>query len=179
MRRSVAGVTVVSLAAGLLLVACGPDRPDPTGPTTAPLADASAGEQNPLAPRVNLDVPLRGGPDTRDRRGHIAFRQPEDADLIAFLNTQVQGLAPNTSYRLQRAVDAVVDDNCTSQTWLTLGKGTVPRAITTDYRGRGQEQLFRQLATAGATFDIHFRVIDAVTSAVVLQSDCYQFVVSR
>jgi hypothetical protein len=28
-------------------------------------------------------------------------------------------------------------------------------------------------------FDIHFRVIDAVTSAVALESACYQFTVSQ
>jgi hypothetical protein len=31
----------------------------------------------------------------------------------------------------------------------------------------------------GTEFDIHFRVIDAVTSAVVLQSACYQFTVTQ
>jgi hypothetical protein len=40
--------------------------------------------------------------------------------------------------------------------------------------------LFRDLAAAptGSQFDIHFRVIDAVTSAPVLQSSCYRFTVS-
>jgi hypothetical protein len=35
------------------------------------------------------------------------------------------------------------------------------------------------LSTVGNEFDIQFRVINAATSAVVLKSDCYQFVVSQ
>ena len=48
-------------------------------------------------------------------------------------------------------------------------------------RGLGRADLFRDLVAVplGTEFDIHFRVIDAATSAVVLQSGCYQFVVSR
>jgi hypothetical protein len=54
-------------------------------------------------------------------------------------------------------------------------------AVTTDLSGTGRVQLSRSLAAIplGTEFDIHFRVIDAVTSAIVLQSGCYQFVVSR
>jgi hypothetical protein len=57
----------------------------------------------------------------------------------------------------------------------------VPQAITTDDTGTGREELFRNLSTLplGATFDIHFRVIDATTSAVVLESACYQYTVSQ
>ena len=47
----------------------------------------------------------------------------------------------------------------------------------TDDRGTAREQLFRVLTTPGNAFDIQFRVIDAVTSAVVLKSECYQFFV--
>ena len=68
----------------------------------------------------------------------------------------------------------------TGTNWLTLGMGTVPQSITTDSRGTGQAALFRNLAAfpVGATFDIHFRVIDA-GGAVVLESGCYQFVVTQ
>jgi hypothetical protein len=54
-------------------------------------------------------------------------------------------------------------------------------AITTDTGGTGRAQLFRDLAAfpAGMQFDIHFRVIDAATTAVVLESGCYQFTVSQ
>jgi hypothetical protein len=109
----------------------------------------------------------------------VKFRQPKDADLIVNLDTWVRDLAPNTSYRLQRAVDANVNDDCTSATWLTLGQGTTPRAIVTDDRGTGRADLWRTLSTVGNEFDIQFRVIDATTSAVVLKSACYQFVVSQ
>ena len=52
-----------------------------------------------------------------------------------YLDVWVRDLAPNASYLLQRATDAVVDDNCTGTNWLTLGQGTTPLAITTDARG--------------------------------------------
>jgi hypothetical protein len=73
-----------------------------------------------------------------------------------------------------------VDDNCTSGDWLTLGKGLVPQSITTDENGTAREQLFRSLAAfpAGTEFDIHFRLINEATPAVVLQSECYQFTIS-
>jgi hypothetical protein len=93
----------------------------------------------------------------------------------------VRDLAPNHAYRLQRAVDATLDRNCprVETDWLTLGKGLVPKVITTDDRGTGREALFRDLAAAptGRQFDINFRVIDAVSSAPILASGCYRFVV--
>ena len=69
--------------------------------------------------------------------------------------------------------------NCTGTSWLTLGKGIAPQAVTTDDRGTGREDLFRDLAAlpTGAR-DIHFRVVDAGTVVPVLQSDCYRFAVS-
>jgi hypothetical protein len=122
----------------------------------------------------NNEIILRG-----DGFGLVKFRQPDDGSRIVHLDTWVRSLTPNTAYQLQRAVDAVVDDDCTSSAWLTLGKGTTPQTIVTDARGTGREDLYRDLsaATPGTTFDIHFRVIDAVTSAVVLTSGCYQFTV--
>ena len=46
-------------------------------------------------------------------------------------------------------------------------------------KGTGREILWRNISAAptGAKFDIHFRVLDAVTMAVVLTSDCYEYVV--
>ncbi len=130
----------------------------------------------PETPHFNDEIILRG-----DGFGLVKFRQPNDADRIVYLDVWVRDLAPNTAYQLQRAVDTVVDDNCTSSGWLTLGKGTTPQTIVTDSRGTGREDLFRNLGatTPGTTFDIHFRVIDAITSAVVLTSGCYQFTVSQ
>jgi hypothetical protein len=130
----------------------------------------------PETPSFNLEVVLRG-----EGFGLVKFRQPNDDALIIYLDVWVRDLSPNTSYRLQRAVDPVVDDNCTSTAWLTLGKGLQPQSITTDETGTGREELFRNVAAfpAGSEFDIHFRVIEEATSAVVLQSPCYQFRISQ
>ena len=129
----------------------------------------------PETPHFNLEVVLRG-----EGFGLVKFRQPNDAEEIIYLDTWVRGLTPNTSYALQRAVDTTVDGNCTSTSWLTLGKGATPQAIVTDERGTGREDLFRSVAAfpVGSQFDIHFRVIDTETGAVVLESGCYEFTIS-
>jgi len=63
--------------------------------------------------------------------------------------------------------------------WLTLGMGRTPAAIVTDDRGTGRAALFRTLTSPlGTTFDIHFRVIEQATGTAMLESACYQFVVS-
>lgn len=91
----------------------------------------------------------------------------------------MRDLAPNGTYRLQRAIDTVVDDDCTGIAWLTLGQGLTPHAIVTDDKGTGRADLWRILpASPGAELDIHFRVIDDATGAVVLQSGCSQFVIT-
>ena len=165
----------LALPALFLVAACSGDAT--TYPTASRTAGAalSASSWGPETPHFNLEVILRG-----EGFGLVKFRQPNDADQIVYLDISVRDLVPNTSYLLQRAVDATVDDNCTSDDWLTLGKGLVAQSITTDENGTGREQLFRDLAAvpAGTEFDIHFRVINEVTSAVVLQSECYQFTVS-
>ena len=124
----------------------------------------------------DLNVNLRG---EFKRSGHIKFRQDPDAAKIINLNVSVQNLKPTHEYLLQRAVDAVneLNCNCTSTTWLTLGKGLVPQSILTDKYGNGSEALWRDVTTiaSGSKFDIHFQVIDAESSAVVLTSDCYQY----
>jgi hypothetical protein len=53
------------------------------------------------------------------------------------------------------------------------------REIATDDRGTGRADLFRSVAAlpTGSQFDIHFQVIDAMTSAPVLQSGCYRYTV--
>jgi hypothetical protein len=131
----------------------------------------------PETPNFNLEVILRG---TDGGFGLVKFRQPNDADKIIYLDTWVRDLVPSTSYRLQRAVDTNLDGVCTSSGWLTLGKGLAPEAIVTDDRGTGRAELFRNVAAfpVGAQFDIHFRVIEDATSAVVLESACYQFTIS-
>ncbi len=136
----------------------------------------------PATPNFNLEVilqPVAGGPD--NGFGLVKFRQPKDADRIVNLDVWVRDVGPNHSYYLQRATDSNVNDDCLGTNWLTLGQGTVPEAITTNETGTGRADLFRNLAAIalGTRFDIHFRVIDAVTSAVVLESACYQFTASQ
>ena len=160
-----------------LLAACSTDRSSltPAAMVAAPRFDAAA-PWGPETPNFNLEVLLRG-----DGFGLVKFRQPNDANKIIELDTRLRDLAPNTAYLLQRAVDTNLDGICTSTSWLTLGKGATPQAITTDESGSGEEQLFRDVSAfpVGTTFDIHFRVITAATSAVVLTSACYQFTISQ
>ena len=129
-------------------------------------------------PTFNLEVILRG---EDGRFGHIKFRQDVDPSKIIVLDTWVRDLEPNHQYLLQRAVDAanVVDGNCTSTSWLTLGKGLTPQSILTDDTGTGKEELWRDVSVVatGSKFDIHFQVIDAVSLTVVLDSDCYNYIV--
>jgi hypothetical protein len=165
---------VLAISALVLFPGCSSE------PITEPSSSITAGATNvdlwgPETPPFNVQVILRG-----DGFGLVKFRQPNDADQIVYLDVWVRDLSPNTSYLLQRAVDPVVDDNCTSGDWLTLGKGLVAQSITTNGTGTGREELFRSLAAfpAGTEFDIHFRLINEATSAVVLQSECYQFTIS-
>lgn len=111
--------------------------------------------------------------------GFIKFRQNEDEPQLIHLDTRVHGLEPNTNYLLQRAVDAVLDGNCTGDSWLTLGKGRDPQAIVTNDKGFGEAELFRSVSTipVGTAFDIHFQIIKESTLEVVLSSDCYQYTV--
>ncbi len=142
------------------------------------LAKSDAGDAIAKKPSFDLEVVLYG---ERNQNGHIHFRQDADAAKIVMLDTDVHNLLPDHSYALQRAVDAanVVDGNCTSTTWLTLGLGLTPQSIVTNNKGDGQEELWRDISSVpgGASFDIHFRVIDTVTGAVVLSCDCYQYMV--
>jgi hypothetical protein len=126
-------------------------------------------------PPFNLEVILRG---EGNRFGHVKFRQDVDPAKIITLGTWVRDLEPNHEYLLQRAVDPA-DGTCTSTSWLTLGKGLTPQSILTDADGTGNEELWRDVSAVatGSKFDIHFRVIDAESMAVVLDSDCYQYVV--
>jgi hypothetical protein len=156
----------------LVAAACA-DTPLSPRMTHPPLA--SEASWGPETPHFNLEVILRG-----DGFGHVKFRQPNDDEAIIYLDTWVRDLAPNTSYSLQRAVDTNIDGNCTSTAWLTLGKGAVAQSIVTDDTGRGEADLFRSVAAfpPGSRFDIHFRVINDATSAVVLESGCYEFTIS-
>lgn len=163
----------LGLSAVLLSFGC--QAPEATGPT---LANLDLQPWGPETPHFNLEVILRGNDGGF---GLVKFRQANDDELVIQLGTWVRGLAPNTAYQLQRAVDVTVDDECTSASWLTLGKGLAAQSITTDASGTGREDLWRSVAAfpVGSTFDIHFRVIEQATGDVVLQSECYQFTISQ
>ena len=155
-------------------IACTETPVSPPPAAVHPMSGAQA-SWGPETPFFNLEVVLRG-----DGFGLVKFRQPNDGDQTVYLDTWVRDLTPNTSYSLQRAVDTTIDGNCTSTSWLTLGKGLTPQSIDTDDTGTGRAALFRSLASfpPGSRFDIHFRVVDAATSAVVLESGCYEFTIS-
>jgi hypothetical protein len=171
--------TMTIMLLGFQLLSC----KKASGPEEQPLiqkeeiSSASKGNSSGEA-QYNLEVELRG---EGNRGGHIHFGQDRDAAKIIELNTKVHNLEPNRGYLLQRAVDAinVVDGNCTSTSWLTLGYGLNPHAILTEEKGNGEDILWRDVTAipSGSTFDIHFRVIDAITLEVVLVSDCYQYTV--
>lgn len=179
-------ITGPVLVAALAAIACqdSPTAPRELSVPAAATANRSETEETRESeetketnkPNFNLDIKLRG-----EGSGRIKFRQPKNDGTthIVYLDVKVRHLQPNTSYLLQRAVDATLDGNCTSEAWLTLGKGPVPQSITTNERGKGREQLFRvfSAASVGSTFDIHFRVIRQDNSMVVLTSKCYQFTV--
>lgn len=167
----------------LVLAACS-EEPDvvPAKLQSEPALDASQDQSNARRsrnhPNYNVNVLLlptqkAGG------IGFIKFRQYEDGAQFINLDTWVHGLEPNTNYLLQRAVDTVLDGDCTSSVWLTLGKGLDPQPITTNGKGFGSAQLFRSVAAipVGSTFDIHFQIIKESTSEVVLSSDCYEYTV--
>jgi hypothetical protein len=140
----------------------------------APVSGESWG---PATPNFNVESRLLPvGATPADGFGLIRFRQPKDADVIAYLDVWVRDIDPGT-YLVQRAVDLNVDDICTGTNWAmpTLGQ------LTADASGTGRAHLSRSLPAIllGTEFDIRFRVIDPATSAVVLQSGCYQFVVSQ
>ncbi len=173
-------ISVLAVVSAIVLSACAdtPVAPTATGPSVSGTSAVTPSVRpwGPEAPRFNLEVILRG-----DGFGLVKFRQPNDDALVIQLDTWVRNLAPNTSYLLQRAVDVNVDDSCTGTNWLTLGKGTQSQSITTDARGTGREELFRSVAAfpVGSEFDIHFRVIAQLSSAVVLTSECHQFTISQ
>lgn len=154
-------------------VACSGATPTAPGASLAPLgslsssADASATS---VPPRFNLQAILRG-----DGFGLVELRQEKDpTQNILYLDVWVRDLLPNTSYGLQRAVDVPQDGVCTGTNWITLGQGVTPQPFLTDETGTGRAELWRAVPLTVTPGDIHFRVIQTVTSTVVLQSDCFK-----
>jgi len=139
---------------------------------------SAVGNLNAETPPFNLEVTLHG---EDNGFGLVKFRQDVDPAKIIILDTWVRDLEPDHEYQLQRAVDPinVVDGDCTSISWLTLGKGLTAQSIITDAKGTGNEQLWRDVTAVptGSKFDIHFRIVDASNMAVVLTSNCYEYTV--
>jgi hypothetical protein len=164
----------VGLVATVLAAGC--TGKSPAAPDMA--ATGSRGNQDAASaavPPFNLEAVLRG-----TGFGLVEFRQDQNpAANIINLDVWVRDLAPNASYSLQRATDSALDGACTGSNWLTLGKGTVDEPILTDDSGTGRASLWRDLSflAPGTGFDIYFRIVATGTSEVVLQSDCYRFVV--
>ena len=167
----------------VLAAACSGSGVSPTAPTAAArdvhavVAAAASQPATAEQPPFNVEAILRG-----DGFGLVKFRQEQDpTHNIVDLDVWVRDLLANTSYSLQRATDATLDGVCTGTNWLTLGEGPTPHPIVTDDTGTARAALWRDLSAvpAGTTFDIHFRVIENGTTPahVVLQSDCYRFVV--
>jgi hypothetical protein len=161
-----------SLTIAIALVACSDVPSAAKAPTDRP-----SFAWGPETPSFNVELLLRP-PGGGGVQGFVKFRQPNDDALVVELGVMVRGLAPNTHYQLQRAVDAF-DGTCTSTSWLTLGKGLVPQDIVTDDDGNATENLFRTLSMEGAQFDIRQRIVLAGTTTVVLVSNCHEFTVSR
>ena len=172
--RFAASTLTATLVAAVSIISCSSDVA--TAPSSSSVQLDRSDHRPSAGPSFDLNVELRG---TGDEEGSIRFRQPNDGRIQISLDTRIEGLAPDHDYYLQRAA-LVLGSGCVDDGWLTLGLGTVVTPIHTDGEGEGHAKLFRNLppALVGATFDIHFQVIDAVTNAVVLHSDCYQYVVS-
>ena len=138
--------------------------------------DVSTASTNAATPPFNIEAILTG-----DNGGYglVKFRQDPDTARIINLDTWVKNLLPNHKYMLQRAVDPIATGQCLSTAWLTLGEGLTPKAIVTDDKGTGTAALWRDITAIprGTQFNIHFQVIDSLTSGVALTSDCYQYTV--
>jgi hypothetical protein len=107
-----------------------------------------------------------------DSIGFIKLRQPADTELIVFLNAFFRRLTPNNVYLLQVAADTVVNGTCEGEDWTTVGPG-----ILTNERGKGRTSVSQDLSAVpvGTVFDLHFQLVDSVTSYVVLESKCRRF----
>jgi hypothetical protein len=142
---------------------------DPNSTGSSPVSSAAAA----VPPRFNLEAILRG-----DGFGLVTLRQEIDPTQdILYMDVWVRDLRPNTSYDLQRAVDAPRDGVCTGTNWLTMGQGTTPQPILTDGTGTGRAALWRAVPATALGSDIHFRVIQTGTSNIALLSGCHPLLV--
>jgi hypothetical protein len=138
------------------------------------------GSSTPLnaQPAYDLDVLLLGPTNDSHGDGFIKFRQNPDSGRIVMLDTRVAHLEPNHAYILERAVNPIADTTgCSSTAWLKLGLGLTPMSIHTDAYGNGEADLWRNVSSVapGTAFHIHFQIVDSVSAAPVLISDCYNY----
>jgi hypothetical protein len=160
--RSFVVVTLCAVLA-IAILAVGANAGPPWGPETPPFNVEAVLEPTAIGPEMGF--------------GLVKFRQPNDAETTVHLHVWVRDLLPNHTYLVQRATDTTVDDDCTGSNWTMPNLGM----ITTDERGTGQADLLRPLPASllGTEIDIHFRIAETATAASgVLESACYQFVVS-
>lgn len=195
MKKSILYLLPIIMCCSILITSCQKEYGKESKlPTEEKILSGDHNENHPYPP-YDLNVVLRGlsnlsgeneeddqeesGGEEDNASGFLKFRQDPDPAKIITLDIKVRKLLPNHEYLLQRAVDPinVIDGNCTSTTWLTLGKGLVPQSILTDSHGKGKESLWRDVTAvpSGSSFDIHFQVVDKISQAVVLTSDCYQY----
>jgi hypothetical protein len=134
---------------------------------------AQADGWGPATPNFNLEVILRPTGAADSGFGLVKFRQPKDEAKIIYLDTWVRDLAPG-KYYLERAVDTTVNGECPTTGWARLGE------IAVDDSGTGRAALSRDvtMVPTGREFDIVFHVVDGA-GAAVLESGCYQYVVSQ
>ncbi|HEX7981529.1 MAG TPA: hypothetical protein VF461_23155 [Gemmatimonadaceae bacterium] len=181
MHRALSPTLLVLVIAALGTTACATDgtAPRPEAPSHAAL-DVAGAPWGPASPPFNLEAVLRA-PAGQDGFGLVEFRQPNDADQIAYLDVWVRNLAPNGHYIVKYATDADVNGDCTNTDWVDLPRPFRPTPINTDDRGTGRGALFLDLSAfpVGSTFDIHFEVVDAFGGTVMLTSGCYQFTVTQ
>ena len=136
--------------------------------------------QENTTPPFNLDVILSSQGKNFISFGSLKFRQNSSTAHIINIGVRVFNLSPNRFYLLQRAVNPITDSTgCSSNAWLTLGKGLKSATIYTDALGNGQTALWRDVSsiTPGTSFHIHFQVIDSASLKTVLMSDCYDYTV--
>lgn len=152
---------------------------EPTGLHTASGSPTNALSES-LSPNRSQQIMLHGS-----GWGRAQFRQPEDGTARIIFVTWLRDLRPFTTYLLQQALDPVVDGVCTGGTtdpaeWVTVGAGTKPFTIMTDERGSFHAPLYRDLPRrlVGTAFDIHLRIVEKATGAVVQESDCFHFEVN-
>jgi hypothetical protein len=119
--------------------------------------EKESGDLSAHIPPYNLNVFMHGqeaserseeNERSEDRGfGFLRFRQNPDTARIIDLDISVFHLAPMHSYLLERAVDPITNNGCSSTAWLILGKGLVPQAIHTNHEGNGKADLFRNVTS--------------------------------